>query len=133
MFPFAIIYSMTNRGRHRTKHAPRGSFGDILYRLRKSQEMTLEELSKNTGLSRKYITRLEEGKSRPSAKVVRLLAGALDEPPLSLKVAAGLVEFWDLYPADLKERPDDVSLSEVSEEEETKLLWFLRYIRHAEV
>jgi transcriptional regulator with XRE-family HTH domain len=124
---------MSSRGRQRTKQAPRGSFGDILYHLRKSQEMTLEELSKNAGLSRKYITRLEEGNSRPSAKVVRLLAGALDEPPLSLKVAAGLVEFWDLYRVDFKERPDDVSLSDVSEEEENKLLWFLRYIRHAEI
>lgn len=123
---------MSSRGRRRTKQAPPGSFGDILCKLRKSQEMTLEKLSKNTGLSRKYLTRLEEGRSHPSAKVVRLLAGALDEPPLSLKVAAGLVEFWDLYRVDFTERPDDVSLSSITEEEESKLLWFLRYIRYAE-
>jgi len=123
------MYDMLNRGRRRTKQAPPGSFGDVLHRLRTSQELTIEELSQKAQLSRNYITRLEKGESSPSANVVRQLAGALDEPPLALKVAAGLVEFWDLYPVDLKERPSDLSLSEISEMEKTKLLWFLRYVR----
>ena len=120
---------MSNRGRQRTKQAPPGSFGDVLHGLRTSQKMSLEELSQKAQVSRKYITRLEEGGSSPSAKVVRQLAGALDELPLVLKVAAGLVEFWDLYPVNLEERPSDLSLSKLSEEEETKLLWFLQYVR----
>jgi len=120
---------MLSRGRPRTKQAPPGSFGDVLYGLRTLQGFTLDELSQKAQISRNYITRLEKGESSPSANVIRQLAGALDELPLRLKVAAGLVEFWDLYPVDLEERPSNLSLSEISEEEETKLLWFLQYVR----
>ena len=86
-----------------------------------------------SGLSRNYIAKLEKGESSPSTKVIRQLAGALDKPPLRLKVAAGLVEFWDLYPVDLDKRPTELSLLEISEEEETKLLWFLQYVRSSTV
>jgi hypothetical protein len=76
---------------------------------------------------------LEEGERKPSPKVVRNLAGALDVMPLYLKLASGQVEFWDLYPVDTEHAPGGYSLSDITRQEEVKLLWFLHYLRTAGV
>lgn len=76
---------------------------------------------------------LEEGDRKPSPKLIRNLAGALDVLPLYLKLTTGQVEFWDLYPVDIDQAPSGYSLSDISKEEEAKLLWFLHYLRTAGV
>ena len=117
-------------GRKRARQATAGSFGALLLELREAQQVTVSDLAAKSGVKRNYITMLETGeRTAPSANVVRQLAGALDELPLKLKVAAGIVEFWDLYPVNLDERPMGRSLSDLSEPEEVKLLWFLEYLR----
>lgn len=90
----------------------------------------MAELAQRSGLTVTYITELEEGrKKNPSPRAVRALAGALDEMPLRLKIRAGLVEFWDLYPVDVAARPPGYSLSDLRNGEENQLLWFLHYLR----
>jgi len=117
------------RGKKRSKQAAPGSFGEVLRQLRESQELTVSDLANKVGVNRSYITMLEEGDRKPSPKVIRNLAGALDVMPLYLKLATGQVEFWDLYPVDTEHAPSGYSLSIISKEEEVKLLWFLHYLR----
>ena len=121
------------RGKKRSKQAAPGSFGELLRQLRESQELTVSELASKAGVKRSYITMLEEGDRKPSPKVIRSLAGALDVMPLYLKLASGQVEFWDLYPIDTEHAPGGYSLSSITKEEEVKLLWFLHYLRTAGV
>jgi transcriptional regulator with XRE-family HTH domain len=121
------------RGKKRSKQAAPGSFGELLRQLRESQELTVSELASKAGVKRSYITMLEEGERKPSPKVVRNLAGALDVMPLYLKLASGQVEFWDLYPVDTEHAPGGYSLSDITRQEEVKLLWFLHYLRTAGV
>ena len=121
------------RGKKRSKQAAPGSFGDLLRQLRESQELTVSDLANKVGVKRSYITMLEEGDRKPSPKVIRNLAGALDVMPLYLKLATGQVEFWDLYPVDTDHAPGGYSLSDINNEEEIKLLWFLHYLRTAGV
>lgn len=126
-----LIVTITGmqRGKKRSKHAAPGSFGELLRQLRESQQLTVSDLAKKVGVKRSYITMLEEGERKPSPKLVRNLAGVLDVLPLYLKLATGQVEFWDLYPVDTERAPDGYSLSNISQEEEVKLLWFLHYLR----
>ena len=119
------------RGKKRSKQAAPGSFGEVLRQLRESQELTVSDLANKVGVNRSYITMLEEGDRKPSPKVVRNLAGALDVMPLYLKLATGQVEFLDMYPVDMEHAPGGYSLSSISQEEEVKLLWFLHYLRTA--
>jgi len=121
------------RGKKRAKQAAPGSFGEMLRQLRESQELTVSDLANKVGVNRSYITMLEEGERKPSPKLIRHLAGALDVLPLYLKLATGQVEFWDLYPVDIENAPSGYSLSNISSEEEVKLLWFLHYLRTAGV
>ena len=121
------------RGKRRSKQAPPGSFGELLRHLRESQQLTVSDLANKVGVKRSYITMLEEGDRKPSPRLVRHLAGALDVLPLYLKLATGQVEFWDLYPVDTEHAPGGYSLSSISKEEEVKLLWFLHYLRTAGV
>ena len=118
------------RGRPRSTEAAAGTFGAVLKERRESQGMSVTELSARSGISHAYISQLEKGEhTSPSPKVIRQLAGALDILPITLKLATGQVEFWDLYPVDLSDEPEGYSLSEISEEESIQLKWFLRYIR----
>jgi len=117
------------RGKKRSKQASPGSFGEILRQLRESQQLTVSDLADKVGVKRSYITMLEEGDRKPSPKLIRNLASTLDVLPIYLKLATGQVEFWDLYPADIEHAPSGYSLSDINEEEETKLLWFLHYLR----
>ena len=121
------------RGKKRTKQAAPGSFGELLRQLRESQQLTVSDLANKAGVKRSYITMLEEGERKPSPKLIRHLAGALDVLPLYLKLATGQVEFWDLYPVDTERAPYGYSLSNISPEEEVKLLRFLQYLRTAGV
>jgi len=121
------------RGKKRSKQAAPGSFGEILRQLRESQQLTVSDLADKVGVKRSYITMLEEGDRKPSPKVIRQLAGALDVLPLYLKLATGQIEFWDLYPVDIEHAPSGYSLSDINKEEEVKLLWFLHYLRTAGV
>ncbi|UCB44037.1 MAG: helix-turn-helix transcriptional regulator [Dehalococcoidales bacterium] len=121
------------RGKKRSKQAAPGSFGEILRQLRESQQLTVSDLADKVGVKRSYITMLEEGDRKPSPKLIRNLAGALDVLPLYLKLTTGQVEFWDLYPVDIDQAPSGYSLSDISKEEEAKLLWFLHYLRTAGV
>lgn len=114
-------------------HAPPGSFGDLLCKLRVEKKLTITELAKKAKVTRSYITGLEQGKGLPSPKVTRQLAEALDVLPIILKMACGQIEFWDLYPVDLEQPPSGYSLSRIKKDERIKLLWFLRYVRSAGV
>lgn len=116
-------------GRPRRRHAAPGTFGDLLLRLREKQRLTPSQLAEKSGIRREYITQLETGHCLPSPRAVRLLAGALDIHPLKLKLATGQLEFWDLYPANLEERPVGHDLAHITREEEIQLLWFLVYLR----
>lgn len=93
----------------------------------------MEVLAEKVHVSPHHIRKLEEGESMPSSDVMRQLASALGVLPIALKLACGKLEFWDLYPIDPEQPPSGYSLSNISKEEEVKLLWFLRYIRSAGV
>ena len=121
------------RGKKRSKQAAPGSFGELLRQLRESQQLTISDLAAKVGVKRSYITMLEEGDRKPSPKLIRHLAGALDVLPLYLKLTTGQIEFWDLYPVDIEHAPSGYSLSNITKEEEVKLLWFLQYLRTAGV
>ena len=119
------------RGKARTVKAKPGTFGDRLFQLRESQKLTLKGLATSIGVTRSYITALEQGKGLPSPEVIRQLARVLGVSPMTLKLLAGQLEFWDLYPVDLQNAPSGFSLSEINEEEEVQLLWFLKHVRSA--
>lgn len=52
--------------------------GKHLQELRKKNDFTQEALAEKTGLSDRYIRKLESGESQPGAKAVYLLSNALD-------------------------------------------------------
>ena len=119
-------------GRHRTKQAMLGSFGDTLQKLRDARKLSTRALAEEARISVQHLRKLEEGDSIASPDVMRRLAAALSVQPVALRLAAMQLEFWDLYPVDRTRSPDGYSLAEVSEEEERELLWFLQYIREVE-
>jgi len=55
--------------------------GENLKRLRKQAGLSLDDVAYNTGLSKAYLSQLENGQSkRPSAEVAYILAKAFDKP-----------------------------------------------------
>jgi transcriptional regulator with XRE-family HTH domain len=52
-------------------------FGDRLYKERKKHNLSAEELAQACGISRSYITLIENGKRLPGRKINPLLAVAL--------------------------------------------------------
>lgn len=53
-------------------------FGERLYKKRKSLGLSAEDLSKKSGISRSYVTLMENGKRMPGKKVIPRLAEALN-------------------------------------------------------
>jgi transcriptional regulator with XRE-family HTH domain len=59
-------------------------FGEIVYSLRKANDLTQEELAEQSLLSRDFISKLENGLRGPSIKVLSKLATPLNKTPLEL-------------------------------------------------
>ena len=53
------------------------SFGGKLKKARQSQNMTLDEIAKKVGLSKSYLSLVENGVKEPSQETIRKLAKAL--------------------------------------------------------
>lgn len=62
----------------RTKVGPALKFGEEVHRIRRGMELTIDELSAETGLSRALISDVERGRRAPTARTVEALAGRLD-------------------------------------------------------
>ena len=67
------------------------NFGVLLRKKRKARGMSQNELARKTGVDASYISKLEQGKEKPSPQVVRKLAGLLDADPGEFELAAGQV------------------------------------------
>ncbi|MCS7202576.1 MAG: helix-turn-helix transcriptional regulator [Dictyoglomus sp.] len=57
------------------------NIGDKIRKIRKQKNLTLEELSKKTGLSLSYISLIERGLKNPSLKALEKIAECLDISP----------------------------------------------------
>jgi len=66
------------------------SFGGYLRNLRKKQELTLEYLADIIGVTKGYLSNIENGRRGvPSPEILNKLAGPLGESPLNLMIKAG--------------------------------------------
>lgn len=70
-------------------------FGERLYRERKKNKLSAEELAKICGISRSYITLIENKKRLPGKKIIPKLANAL-------KVKINIIINW--YLEDVREK-----------------------------
>jgi transcriptional regulator with XRE-family HTH domain len=73
-------------------------FGERLYEERKKNHLSAEELAKLCGISRSYITLIENKKRLPSKKVIPKLATAL-------RIKTNILINW--YLEDLREKLDN--------------------------
>jgi transcriptional regulator with XRE-family HTH domain len=55
-------------------------FGKQLRRLRRSKDLTQEQLADNVGVSTEFISNIERGRNAPSFETLERLAGALNVP-----------------------------------------------------
>ncbi|MCL4521513.1 MAG: helix-turn-helix domain-containing protein [Firmicutes bacterium] len=68
------------------------SFGSLIRRLRKSHSLSLEDLATQIGISPSYLSRMERGhRQPPPGSLIVRLAEALNVPPLTLLVSAGIL------------------------------------------
>ena len=58
--------------------------GDVIRRIRKDANMTIDDLAAATGLSRAYISQVENSKAAPSLQTIRRICRALDVSPALL-------------------------------------------------
>lgn len=58
--------------------------GDVIRRIRKDAQMTIDDLAAATGLSRAYISQVETSKAAPSLQTIRRICRALDVSPALL-------------------------------------------------
>lgn len=70
-------------------------FGDRLYKERKKYKLSSEALAKTCGISRSYITLIENGKRLPGRKIIPKLAEALN-------VKTNIIVNW--YLEDVREK-----------------------------
>ena len=67
------------------------TFGERIRRLRGERSMSQRELAHRVGTDHSYISKIEQGKERPSRPLVHRLAEALETEPVELELAAGYV------------------------------------------
>lgn len=68
-------------------------FGRYIKELREEKKVTITELAQNAGISRPYLSQIENGlKGTPSIKVLKKLAQPLNVPYMELMHKAGLVD-----------------------------------------
>lgn len=60
------------------------AFGENLRSLRLQRDLTQADLALRTGLTRRYLIRLEQGSSSPTLSVIVKLATCLEVPPHDL-------------------------------------------------
>lgn len=60
------------------------AIGANLRRIRTGRDITVSGLARSVGLSREYVTRIEQGRKVPSLGVVKRLAAGLGVPPSAL-------------------------------------------------
>ena len=53
-------------------------FGQVIKALRKKRQFTQEDLSEKSDIGVQYISRIENGATNPTLKVIRVIAIALD-------------------------------------------------------
>ncbi len=71
-------------------------FGEIIKHERLRYRLSLSTLSRKLGVTKGYLSRLENGKALPSKKIVKKLAELLSVDPSTLSIAAGY------FPDDIK-------------------------------
>jgi len=67
------------------------TFGGRIRTLRGERSMSQRELARRVGTDHSYISKIEQGKERPSRPLVQRLAEALETEPVELELAAGYV------------------------------------------
>lgn len=68
------------------------AFRDNLRRIRLAQFLSQAELARRSGVHALTVTRLESGRTAPSTRTVRALAGALGVPPGDLATPEEVAE-----------------------------------------
>ncbi|MDX8045453.1 helix-turn-helix transcriptional regulator [Gracilibacillus sp. S3-1-1] len=73
------------------------SFGEEIKEIRNTKKLTLDELSKRTGLSKGYLSKLENGKRDiPKAETIKRLAEGLEVSSFELLYDAGHISKEDV-------------------------------------
>jgi transcriptional regulator with XRE-family HTH domain len=62
----------------------RQAFGNQIRSLREQTGQSQETLANDTGIARRYLSEIEQGRANPSLDLIVLLAEALDLPPSDL-------------------------------------------------
>jgi transcriptional regulator with XRE-family HTH domain len=70
----------------------RENLGDFLQEQRRSAQLSLRQLADLAGVSNPYLSQIERGLRKPSADVLKQLAGALRISSETLYVRAGLLD-----------------------------------------
>lgn len=72
--------------------ADKRGIGDFIRTQRRLASLSLRQLAEVTKVSNAYLSQVERGLYRPSAKVLKALAGALDVSAETLYTKAGLLD-----------------------------------------
>ncbi len=76
----------------RTKRREAPALGDFIRTQRRLAQLSLRQLASVAKVSNAYLSQVERGLYRPSARVLQHLAGALDVSAETLYAKAGLLE-----------------------------------------
>ncbi len=74
------------------KSQAKGALGEFIRRQRELANLSLRELARQAGVSNPYLSQIERGIYKPSAKVLKHLAEALHVSAESLYARAGFLE-----------------------------------------
>jgi transcriptional regulator with XRE-family HTH domain len=75
------------------------SLGDFIQSQRRLANLSIRQLSRMTKVSNPYLSQIERGVYRPSAKVLKAIAGALNISAEQVYARAGLLDEADRDPA----------------------------------
>ena len=76
----------------RTKQRETSALGEFIHQQRRLARLSLRQLAEVAKVSNAYLSQVERGLYRPSAKVLKHVAGALDVSAETLYAKAGLLE-----------------------------------------
>ncbi len=83
---------MPAKGSKRRTEPPRSGLGEFIQHQRRLARLSLRQLADISKVSNAYLSQVERGLYRPSAKVLKHLADALDVSAETLFAKAGLLE-----------------------------------------
>lgn len=88
------------------------NFGELVREIRLSKRLSLKDLAEKSGLSCPYLSRIENGKRKPSANTIKKLADALDVKYLYLLNEAGLLSEEDIVDGENELLKENIRLNE---------------------